>query len=439
MSDVIPQAMRAEFMDWIVYLMIESDMMRAQLGAVVRIDGRIDAARLARAVRLLMDAEPVLGCRFVAEGQPPHWQRQGNLDDLVTVRVRETADAEAAATAYVAAGMDRRAAPQVRVEVFRAPDGDTLALKVNHTAVDGGGTKQVLYLMGSIYRALAADPAFVPAPDSDSPRDLGALAKRATLLERLRAVRVRNHFPPTDWSVPGSGGEGEPVYIAATIESDEFEPIVLFGKRHDATVHDLLLTAYYRALFAELGPRPGARTPVNMSADLRAWLPPDTRIALANLPATWAITVSPKEGEDFEGTLARVVERTREWKDADVGRIRAVEGVVADRLVRWIGMDTLRRHWAQITRRFEGTGYPSLTNLGVIDDRSLDFGADCPVADAFLLGPIGHPGGFILTVSTFRRRFRLSAGIDALATDAGLARRVVERTAAELRSTEAVS
>jgi NRPS condensation-like uncharacterized protein len=429
----IPSALRAEFMDWIVYLMIESGMMRAQLGAAVRFDGRLDQQRLARALRLLMDAEPVLGCRFVADGDPPHWERLDLRGDTAPVSVREAADPEAAAAAFVAAGIDPRSGPQVAAAVLRARDGDTLAIRVNHTAVDGGGTKQVLYLLGAIYRALAADPRYVPDPDVDSPRDLEAIARSATLLERLKALRLRNHFPPTDWSVPGLGGEGDPFYMWTTIEPGDFRRIVDFGKERGATVHDLLLAAYFRVLYRELRPRAGARTPVNMSADLRSWLPADARIALANLPATWAITVSPRESEDFEGTLARVVAQTREWKDADVGRTRAVEGVIGDRLVRLIGMGTLRRQWTRILRRLEGTGYPSLTNIGVIDEGLLDFGAEAPVADAYLLGPIGQPGGLILTVTTFRHRIRLSAGIDARATDADLARRIMDGTAAELR------
>jgi NRPS condensation-like uncharacterized protein len=232
--------------------------------------------------------------------------------------------------------------------------------------------------------------------------------------------------------VPGLGGHGEPTYLSDAIGPEDFAALAGYGKGLGATVHDLLLAAYYRALFAELKPAPGARTPINMSADLRPWLPPDAVMALANLPATWAITVTPVEGEPFEGTLARVVERTRAWKAEDVGRTRAVESVLGDRIIRFLGMPTLRRHWARITRTLEGTGYPSLTNIGEI--HALDFGPDTPVADAYLFGPISYPGGLIVTVTTFERLLRVSAGFDALSMDAGMVRRILDRTVAELRA-----
>lgn len=433
-----PPTLRAEFMDWIVCLMVESGMMRAHMGAAIRFEGRLDEQRLARALRLLLDAEPVLGCRFVAEHDLPHWERPDDLDGLVTVPVRVSDDAAADAASFVAAGLDIHGGPQVFAEVFRSPGGDTLAVKVNHASVDGGAMKQTLYHLAQIYRQLASDPGYVPECDADAPRTLAAIARTATPGERLKALRLRRHFPRTDWSVRGLGGEGEPAYIDDVVEPLAFRRLIEFGKMRGATVHDVLLAGYYRALYAVLKPAEGSHTPVNMSADLRAWLPSGIRMAPANLPTTWAVDVPFQGTESFEATLARVVEQTRDFKDADVGRVRAFEAMLGDRLVRLVGMRTMRRYWARITRAFEGTGYPSLTNLGVLDEEALGFGADAPVAGARLFGPVGHPGGFILTVSTFRHRFQLSAGIDAGAMDAELARRIVHTTAAELRSAAGV-
>jgi NRPS condensation-like uncharacterized protein len=429
----IPATFRAEFMDWIVELMVESKIIGAQMGAAVRFGVRLDEARVAHVLRLLLDAEPVLGSRFVVDGVP-EWERLEDLGSRALLEVVPSLDHESDAAAYVAAGLDSREGPQVGAVILRGAEGDTLVLKTTHVALDGGALKQLLYLFGSFYRAVGADPDF--APDADSrPRSLVSLAKTAGFVERLKALRFRRHFPRTDWSVPGLGGHGRPLYLADEIAPADFGPLVVFGKERGATVHDLLLAAYYRALFAELRPAPGSRTPVSMSADLRPWLSKDAVMALANLPATWAVMVTPVEKEeDFSGTLARVVERTREWKAADVGRTRAVESVLGERLVRLLGWGTLRRHWATITRTLEGTGYPSLTNIGEIDSAALDFGAGAPIEDAYLFGPVGYPGGLIVTVSTFRRRLRLSAGIDALSTDTRLARRVLDGTVAELRA-----
>jgi len=426
MGEPVPATMRAEFMDWIVMLMVESRMMGAQMGAAVVIDGRLEEDRLRRALRLLADTEPVLGCRFVVDGVPS-WRRVEDLDRKILVEAVPSVDPGSDAAAFVASGLDASTGPQVRATVLRGPDGDTLALKASHVAVDGGALKQLLYLLASYYRALGCEPGFAPPLDR-RPRSLATIARTASMRERLLAVRFRRNFPHTDWTIPGLGGHGTPLYVADSIGPGVFEELVSWGKGRGATVHDLLLAAYYRALFAELRPAPGARTPVNMSADLRAWLPEDAVMALANLPATWAVSIDRVEGEAFPATLARVVERTRAWKEQDVGRTRAVESVLGDRLVRMLGFGTLRRHWARITRALEGTGYPSLTNLGVLDGAAIDFGGDAVVSDCYLFGPIGYPGGLITTASTFRGRLRVSIGVDACSTDVGLARRILGGT-----------
>lgn len=71
----IPATLPVEFVDRTVYVGGELGFYRAQLGGVVLFDGRLDEARLGRALRHLLDAEPVLGCRLVANAVPPVWQR----------------------------------------------------------------------------------------------------------------------------------------------------------------------------------------------------------------------------------------------------------------------------------------------------------------------------------------------------------------------------
>ena len=48
-----------------------------QLCMVIKLSGTLDENALAKAVRLTMDLEPVLGCRFVENGGNPFWERRG--------------------------------------------------------------------------------------------------------------------------------------------------------------------------------------------------------------------------------------------------------------------------------------------------------------------------------------------------------------------------
>ena len=90
MPQPVPASLAVEFTERVVFSMAEVGFMRPQLGAAVEFEGHIDQGRFARAVRLLADAEPVLGCRFVAAAQPPRWDRVEDLDELPLTEVRES-------------------------------------------------------------------------------------------------------------------------------------------------------------------------------------------------------------------------------------------------------------------------------------------------------------------------------------------------------------
>ena len=65
----IPNTIKAVPADTAIYLMRAAGDM--QINCVVDLPGRVDEDRLGRAVRLLMDAEPVVGCRFIVNWWSP--------------------------------------------------------------------------------------------------------------------------------------------------------------------------------------------------------------------------------------------------------------------------------------------------------------------------------------------------------------------------------
>ncbi len=63
MTSSIPKRFRCVMFDQTLYTM--SSILDLQIGMVVTIDGRFNEKRLERAVRLSLDAESHLGCRFI--------------------------------------------------------------------------------------------------------------------------------------------------------------------------------------------------------------------------------------------------------------------------------------------------------------------------------------------------------------------------------------
>ena len=180
----IPATIPAEFVDRTVCVGAEIGYYRLELGGIVRFDGRLDEARLRRATRLLLDAEPVLGCRFESDGVPPVFRRLAELDSSQLMEVRDSDDPPADAADFIARPFDPQSDPQVRVMLLHGLASDTLAVQMGHLAADGGALKETLYLLGEIYRTLAGRPDFEPEPNLDGVRTPMA---KAGLIERLRS------------------------------------------------------------------------------------------------------------------------------------------------------------------------------------------------------------------------------------------------------------
>jgi NRPS condensation-like uncharacterized protein len=428
----VPASLPVEFTERVVYTMVDSGFMRPQLGAAIEFEGHLDAARMTRAVRLLADSEPVLGCRFVAAAVPPLWERVEDLDEFTLTEIREASDFATDASAFVAEPFDPVTGPQLRAAVLRGSSRDGLVLAISHLAVDGDALKQALYLLGSIYQKLEREPDWRP-PVNQGARNTEPIIHETKIVDRFKALRPDELFPATEWGVQGVSRQGSPLYVWRNVEPTIFRKLVQFGRVHDATVNDMLLAAYYRSLYAALKPKAHAQTPVQLSCDLRSLIPKDTRIALANISATWTVSLAIDLGEPFAETLECVVEQTTEWKRSGAMAQKAVGVGLADRLSRNKGLEALRKQIdAAAGKVGHGTGYPTLTNIGVIDSNRLDFGARPHVTSAYLFGPIASPSGFVLTASTFRDCLRLSAGIDRKATDIKLAQSIVGGTVREL-------
>ena len=427
----IPATLPVEFIDRTVFVGAELGFYGPGLGGVVVFDGRLDEARMGHALRLLLDAEPVLGCRLDADAVPPVWQRFGGLDSMRILDVRDSPAPAAAATKFVAEPFDFSVDPQVRAALFRGPSADVLVVRLGHYAADGGALKEAMYLIGDIYRTLGEQPDWTPEPNSAGVR---SAMTGAGFFETLLSFRQSDVATlPSDWSVPLLGGRGAESYVTASVMPEVLRSAAVLGRSVGATVNDIILTAYYRTLYRVLDAVPGSRTPLMMTVDLRKHLPAGTRTALANISSAWSVSVSPKEDEAFDGTLARVVEATRAWKAAGAGRGSATGIPLVNAFTRKKGMNVVRKMMSGAVDPKADTklGGAVLTNIGVIDERRLDFGTSAHIADAWLLAPV-TPMGIGLAASTYRDHLVLSAGADFAATSEELVTDVVSGVAREI-------
>lgn len=431
---VIPATIPVQFTERTLYAGGEIGVYRLQLGGVVAFEGRLDETRVRRAMQLLLDAEPVLGCRFVADVVPPVWQRLDRVDSVRLLEVRECDEPAMEAAAFIAEPLDSETDPQVRAAVLRGPSSDVLAVCAGHLAADGGALKQMMYLISEIYRVLGEQPDWTPEPNVDGLRYPMA---KAGPLETLRALGQNDlKTPPTspDWFIPLRGSRGPASYVEESVEPDALRAAAERGKSLGATVNDIIVTALYRALWRLLGATPGSDTPLMITCELRKHLPAGAKTALCNMSSAWWVSVPPMDNEEFDGTLVRVAEATQKWKRSGAGKASSIGIPVIDRLTRKKGLGFARKMMSGMMADAEPTqGAAVLTNIGIIDEQRLDYGSSARISDAWLLPPVS-PMGVALGASTYRDRLHFVAGVEFANVSEELVTDILAGTAREIES-----
>jgi NRPS condensation-like uncharacterized protein len=114
-----------------------------QLHFVIRCAGRLDTARLKKAVYLCIAVQPVLGCRFVEEGKRPYWKQEERTEGWGYSET-EVPDLDRALNDFILLPGDPRKDPLAQVRLFRGPT-DTVCIKMNHAAADAAGTRNYGY------------------------------------------------------------------------------------------------------------------------------------------------------------------------------------------------------------------------------------------------------------------------------------------------------
>jgi NRPS condensation-like uncharacterized protein len=426
----IPSRFPAPALDQLAWLF--APLSDSQVRCVLHFGGRLDADRLARAFRLSLDAEPVLGCRFVRRRGRCWWERRTDLDALPlcpTVVCPDPATAERALQRFLNAPLEVSAGPAVAACLLRG-ENDTLAVKLHHVAADGLGMLRFLMVLADTYRALASDPAYRPRPNL-AERGHGRVWQRLGPLGLLGALAA---FVPVvraaRWGPVASGADcAERRFVLQRLAPEQVRALRAWSRAHGVSVNDVLLAALYRAMFAVFGADGAGALRVGVPIDLRRYLPDAAALPVGNFSNSADVAVTFRPEAPFADTLQRVHRAMRAVKTTG----RGLRLALLAELLAVPGMALARTGLEQVVRRMAptGGGAPFCSNVGVLNEQLVDFGGPA-VADAYGLGPVNYPPGLLITVSTFRDVLTLAIGYCATATDPQLIERLLERMAAEL-------
>jgi NRPS condensation-like uncharacterized protein len=189
--------------------------------------------------------------------------------------------------------------PQIAVALFVGPDRDELGVKISHVVADGQAAKPYAYLLADIYSRLAVDSSYVPKSNLVARPTGRQVWGHLSNAQRRDAKRAKSWAKPT-WKIPSKGSSGGGlVYRTASVAPQTFRDLQAFGRAHDATINDLMLTAVFRACVSRFDPPVGVPLSLMCTADLRRYLPDRETLPISNVSISGSLDVERIDGETF--------------------------------------------------------------------------------------------------------------------------------------------
>lgn len=367
----IPDHLPAEFQDQIVQICCE-----LSLGGYIRLlldyPGRLDPGRMSLALRRLLDAEPVLACRFTVESGRAFWRRREDLDAIARCMLIDTDDLEDTTQTLLAERFDPAESPNAGAVLIRPrQSGDRLLLRISHVVADGTASLDFATALTDLYSRLASDADYRLPPNTASRdsflwlRNFPINARLAMFWEDIKAIPGRlmdcRGLLSDHQTFLADARSLQPFYHCLCLDDQRVAAINTYAHNCKAGFNDVCLAAFFRA-FDEFCPTPanGILATV-MPTNLRRFAPLQRRPALRNLAGTTQVRIGREAGADFEETLTLVRSETRRHQHRGLGTEGQMLSAWMNRLSYAAKQNLLRR---QILGSLGRPAPPVLTQVG---------------------------------------------------------------------------
>lgn len=306
--------------------------------------------------------------------------------------------------------IDTLSEPQLTITLIRSKT-DALILNCNHAITDGAGVKEFVYEIAENYTRLSLFLTNNNQLTTNKPsRSLTLLSKQLGMKDKssiLRTMLSNKRSAPTFDKKVDSDYLENPDFRTHAFNPSEFKALKEFGKLHGATINDMLLGVYFLTL-KKLLSNSNKTNRLTFTSDLRAYLEDVEYDKLSNFSAIHNIDID-NTTDSFEDILRDVSTQTKLRKQM---RYNFADFPMMAMLFKTLPYQKCK---GLFFREFDkikvgsSKAAPSITNLGIIDDKRIRFGSILPY-EAFVLGGVNHPSLLQLVVSTYQNQLTISFG-----------------------------
>lgn len=364
-------------------------------------DFEINLEALKTVLICFMEKAPVFHSSFTDNKVRPYWTvKPYKIDDVVTVSYPE--DVDKAVDEFLTQYIPPESDLQMKVAVFYHGGKTTLCFVENHMCMDGGDFKYFIAAFCKNYNDYI-EKGIAPLDFKEGTRSYESVyedftpaqEKMARNLYKNVCAKDNHKFPLTE------DREEDKSFIARRkLSEDTFLKIKQVGKKYGATVNDMLVTAYFDALYDLADYDEKDSVTISCAIDLRRHIKDSSDQGITNHTAFMQCNI-PRKGKDITETLKYVVNSANRFKK--------------DKFMGLYGLPLLRFGYKILphaaSEEIIKIGYSNpllaMSNIGILDHKALALEGHEPY-DGFMTGAVKYKPYVLLSATSMRNVITLS-------------------------------
>jgi len=397
----VERKLNAELWDKMHYLF--RDFNDRMVHVELHYDFEINIDALKTVLICFFEKAPVLHSSFTDNRIHPYWTvKDYHIDDILTVKNVSEEELSYEINNFLVQYIPPDADIQMHVAVFNHGGKSTLCLVENHMCMDGGDLKYFMNALCENYNKFV-ESGVSPVDLRTGTRSYEAVYEDFSLAERKMAKGLyKNINTPDKHAFPLTADNiRDRSFIARRkLSAEKFDQIRAAGKKHGATINDMLLTAYFWALYELAMFDPADSVSISCAIDLRRHIRDSAGQGVTNQTA-WMQCKVPKRGNNIFETLDYVINSSNQFKQ--------------DRFMGLHGLPLLSLGYKIMplaaSEEIIKVGYANpllaMSNIGILDVQKLSLEGHEPT-DGFMSGAVKYKPYVLLSATSMRKELTLS-------------------------------
>ncbi|MDE5756522.1 MAG: hypothetical protein K2I23_05460 [Clostridia bacterium] len=389
------EKLKAELWDKVQYIF--RNYYDRMIHAAMVYDGEIDLNILRKSIYRVVTHFPILRSTFHSSAIDPHWEvnEDYTLEEMANKVICD--DIKASALASLSKEISFKGKLQFEIVVHYSRGQSAISVLVNHMCMDGADFKYFVSKIIEGYNLIAKGGDISDLQLKSGSRSHSQLYKDMTeeeaedakkLYKNVSHTGVKNKFHFTD------DKDCTTRFNFKKLSSDTVQALKAKGKEHGATLNDVFMTAYARAISTRLAPSDDKRLVVTSMKNLRDHIESENSESITNLTG-FMPCVLDEVGENFCDTLHLISEQNKISKE--------------DKFCGLYGIPLLAlafKLFPYAVAEFAiKAGYENpligMSNIGIIPQEYVELdGLKC--VDAFMTGATKFKPYIQLTITTFQ-------------------------------------